>query len=130
MRYKALIVDDSKPITFFNKVILERSSQFSEIVIAINGEDAINVLNTGFDPDIIFLDLNMPVMNGWEFLEYYNLQSVRNSQIIMLLGTALSQENIDKLNAYDFVKGIRAKMLSNVTLTEITNNILEAELRS
>ena len=130
MRYKALIVDDSKPITFFNKVILERSSQFSEIVIAINGEDAINVLNTGFDPDIIFLDLNMPVMNGWEFLEYHNLQSVRNSQIIMLLGTALSQENIDKLNAYDFVKGIRAKMLSNVTLTEITNNILEAELRS
>ena len=130
MRYKALIVDDSKPITFFNKVILERSSQFSEIVIAINGEDAINVLNTGFDPDIVFLDLNMPVMNGWEFLEYYNLQSVRNSQIIMLLGTALSQENIDKLNAYDFVKGIRAKMLSNVTLTEITNNILEAELRS
>ena len=130
MRYKALIVDDSKPITFFNKVILERSSQFSEIVIAINGEDAINVLNTGFDPDIVFLDLNMPVMNGWEFLEYYNLQSNRNSQIIMLLGTALSQENIDKLNAYDFVKGIRAKMLSNVTLTEITNNILEAELRS
>ena len=125
-----LIVDDSKPITFFNKIILERSSHFSEILIAANGQEAINILDTGFDPDIIFLDLNMPVMNGWEFLEHYNLQSNRNSEIIMLLGATLSKENLDKLNAYDFVKGIRSKMLSNVILAEIINNILAVELRS
>lgn len=129
MTYKALIIDDSKPITFFNKIILERSSLFSEILVAVNGEEAMKILDAGFNPDIIFLDLNMPVMNGWDFLDKYHLRKLRNSQIIMLLGTLPSQENQDRLNTYDCVKGIREKMLSNTVLTEIINNTLAVELR-
>ncbi|AEE18896.1 response regulator receiver domain-containing protein [Dokdonia sp. Hel_I_63] len=130
MTYKALIVDDSKPITFFNKIILERSSRFSEILVAVNGEEALKILDTEFNPDIIFLDLNMPVMNGWEFLDTYHQRKARNSQIIMLLGTMPSQENQDRLNSYDCIKGVREKMLSNTVLTEIINNTLAVELRS
>jgi hypothetical protein len=47
----------------------------------------------------------------------------------MLLGTLPSQENQDRLNTYDCVKGIREKMLSNTVLTEIINNTLAVELR-
>ncbi|WP_396597852.1 response regulator transcription factor [Dokdonia sp. R86516] len=129
MTYKALIIDDSKPITFFNKIILERSLRFSEILVAVNGQEAIEILETGFNPDIIFLDLNMPIMNGWEFLDKYHQVNNRASQIIMLLGTTLSHEDQDRLSTYDCVKGIRAKMLSNTTLEEIINNTLAVELK-
>jgi CheY-like chemotaxis protein len=65
LKYKALLIDDSKPVSYFNKVVLERSGKFSSIEVASNGLEAIEALDAGYLADIIFLDINMPVMNGF-----------------------------------------------------------------
>lgn len=123
--YNALLIDDSKPVTFFNKVILERSGLFKTIEISQNGLEAVELLDKGFTPDIIFLDLNMPVMNGWEFLEEYSSKMIEHCTIILLLGTPLTESDMSRLSDYHFVYGIKAKMLSAATITEIKKNILE-----
>lgn len=126
LMYKALIIDDSMPVSFFNKVILERSKLFSTVEVAKNGQDAIELLDTGFFPDIIFLDLNMPVMNGWEFLKVYTTSKNALSPVVLLLGISLSDIDEKRLEMYPIVQAVKAKMLSKEGLFEIQNNILEA----
>ena len=125
-KHTALIVDDSKPLSFFNKIVLERSNLFSSIKVAENGKDAIDLLKTDFIPDIIFLDINMPIMNGWEFLEEYSQISNDFIPVILLLGAALTNSDKKALDKYPMVKGVRAKTLSHDAILKIKKGILDA----
>ena len=69
-----LIIDDDDNWCYLTKVLLEDVVIGKQILTAYNGEDAIKILqnilsNGGNLPELILLDLNMPVMNGFEFLE-------------------------------------------------------------
>ena len=71
-----LIVDDSEVDTFIHKRILEQLKPVKEIHTAANGNDAIKLLNEYFQnirplPDIILLDLNMPIMDGFGFIKAF-----------------------------------------------------------
>lgn len=65
---KILLVDDDPIFLTLAELAIKKESDKVEIYKAMNGEEAINFLKSQ-SVDIIFLDLNMPVMNGWEFLE-------------------------------------------------------------
>ena len=65
---KILLVDDDPIFLTLAELAIKKESEKVEIFKAMNGEEAINFLKTQ-SVDIIFLDLNMPVMNGWEFLD-------------------------------------------------------------
>ncbi|MEL7005719.1 MAG: response regulator, partial [Bacteroidota bacterium] len=64
---KILLVDDDDTYLFLTSKILEHIFSECEITTCLNGQEAIDFLEKG-SPDVIFLDINMPVMNGWEFL--------------------------------------------------------------
>lgn len=124
MKYKALLIDDSKPVSYFNKVVLERSNKFSSIELASNGLEAVSILDSGYTADVIFLDINMPVMNGWQFLEHYQHRVLNQTPIILLLATMPRQAEQDKLASYPFVKGVKKKMLSQEMLEEIIDHMI------
>lgn len=84
-----LLVDDSESTNFFNKIVIERNV-FTKITTAVNGLKAINHIkslleNNSEVPQFIFLDINMPEMDGWEFLKAYTLLTpkYKNSKIIL-----------------------------------------------
>lgn len=62
------LVEDDIITTFLIKTLMEKFSFADEIKGFQNGEEALNALFAGSaDPDMLFLDLNMPIMDGWEF---------------------------------------------------------------
>ena len=73
-----MIIDDDEPTNFFNQMIVENSGCTDHIMVAQSGQEALDYLSNGALaeensnsplPSLIFLDINMPAMNGWEFLE-------------------------------------------------------------
>jgi CheY-like chemotaxis protein len=95
-----LLIDDDIDDNYFHHLILQESTLVSDIKITENGFQALDYLRSIEKfPDLIFLDANMPKMNGWEFIEEYRRLSneVNLSSIIIMLTTSLNP--LDKKRA-------------------------------
>ena len=70
---KILLVDDDETSNFLNELLIKGMDIVEEVSIASNGQEALSYLENerGSFPQLIFLDLNMPVMDGFEFLEAF-----------------------------------------------------------
>ena len=80
---KILLVDDDPIFLTLAELALKKERSDLQIYKAFNGEEAIDFLATEV-VDAIFLDLNMPVMNGWEFLEAYANMKPESNKIFIL----------------------------------------------
>ena len=116
-----LLIDDSKATNFFNRKIIEKVGCVDEILVAENGKQALDYLQSDTLPEVIFLDINMPVMNGWEFIsEYQKLdEKYKDSIIVLMLGTELSEEEKKKVEAILEIKEYAQKMLSKEVVCNI-----------
>ncbi|WP_298545927.1 response regulator [uncultured Aquimarina sp.] len=127
---KVLLVDDSEATIFFNKIILSKTGYIDEVIVAKNGLEALEIIKSGVIPEIIFLDINMPVMNGWEFLsEFQKLENVfKKTNIFLMLGTELLEEDKAIVNSIPEIKGFKGKMLSRVIIDTIVMEYFNEEL--
>ena len=83
------MIDDDEVFTFLTKKLISQSGQEVRLETYTNGQDAIEQLQRIADqeselPDMILLDLNMPVMDGWEFLNAYEKIPLCNPEKIHL----------------------------------------------
>jgi CheY-like chemotaxis protein len=127
-----LLIDDDEPTNFLNQLVVESSGYTEQIKTAQSGEEALNYLvnsgeNDNPSPDLIFLDINMPAMNGWEFLDKYrNLDDAKKSKVvIVMLTTSLFPE--DKARAYEIpeISGFENKPLTKEKLDKIVADFFE-----
>jgi CheY-like chemotaxis protein len=118
-----LLVDDDPDDNFFHQIIINEMNMVDTIDIARNGIEALEYLQKEncIPPDIIFLDLNMPKMNGWEFLEKYKHLSKEQKAkaLIIILTTSANPEHIEKAKEIEDVTGFETKPLTKEMLTEI-----------
>ena len=124
---KELIIDDD-PILIMVCTRLMKITGFSEEVMAAReGKEAVEMLKNLIGqpaealPAVILLDINMPVMNGWEFLEEY-LQIIDQFNAIIpvfMLSSTIDQADFDKAKSYHVVKGFYSKPLTKENLYEI-----------
>ena len=123
-----LLVDDDEPTNFLNKLILEEIDCAKTIQVADNGMSALNYLkktdgesNDCPCPDLIFLDINMPAMNGWEFLERYTqLEEHRKANVVVvMLTTSLNPDDRARASKFSDVSGFETKPLTAEKLENI-----------
>src|SRR5215831_9893611 len=93
-----LLIDDDEPTNFLNKLTITENGYADYVQVVPGGQEALDYLtnsgpfNTTEDdfprPELIFLDINMPSMDGWEFLEHYKkLKQSEIEKIIMVMLT-------------------------------------------
>lgn len=119
---RIMLIDDDSDTNFYNKIVLEREDASNEIIVFQNGKEALNFIkeeNTKID--LIFLDINMPVMSGWQFLEHYEILEKEKQTAIIVIMLTSSANFDDKKRAESFrsVKKYINKPLNSKLIKEI-----------
>lgn len=101
------LIDDDRIYQFTARRIIELVNPVQKVLSFFNGKEAIEFFSqasVGVDalPDIIFLDINMPVMNGWEFLEDYNSIKQRFPKHIAIYMVSSSIDEKDRQRSQTF----------------------------
>ncbi|MFT2091203.1 response regulator [Paraglaciecola sp. 2405UD69-4] len=106
-----LIVEDSEVDQFIAKYMFNKFDENIEVLQAFDGVEAIDILkNLKVPPLFIFLDINMPRMNGHEFLKEYELNQLSTAPVIMLTSSCQPEEK-EKCLEYKSVKKYLTKPL-------------------
>jgi len=124
---RVLIIDDD-PILIMVCSRLMNITDFSKTVVSSrDGKEGFDYLKSALEtapetlPDLILLDINMPVMNGWDFLDLYaELEAgLPKSICIVMLSSTVDQADYDRANSYSQVSGFYSKPLTKENLPDI-----------
>lgn len=132
---KVICVDDDPIALLLSKLVLAKSDFTSQVITAANGEIAIQYLerpeviaenNNSVNPLVILLDLNMPVMDGWEFLEQFSktlhTQHYKTAKVI-LLSSSIDPNDIERSKDFSMVSAFLPKPLTKEMLQTILEKI-------
>jgi CheY-like chemotaxis protein len=127
-----LLVDDDVATNYLTRMVLEEADVAETIETTLNGKEALAFLtNTGKyenntndlfpQPSLIFLDINMPVMDGWEFLDAYQKlpEHQRAKIIIVMLTTSLNPDDKIRAETATDVTSFRNKPMTEEMVLDI-----------
>ncbi len=131
---KILCVDDDAITLMLCKKVIAKAELSSEIDTSNNGEEALKYFenlkkekeanNIISEPQLIFLDLNMPIMNGWEFLDIFSKSdyyTIFPEVKVIVLSSTIDPRDIEKAKQYPMVlnflsKPITIEMLKSINI--------------
>lgn len=125
MDNSVLVVDDNDVDQYLIKRQLTEGGFTGQMFSSANGEEAVEFLSDydtnkakyqdGFPPGLILLDINMPLMDGFEFLDIFKKLRQEHdycmTPVVVFLTSSNDQSDIDKAMGFDFVKGYLHKPL-------------------
>ncbi|MEO9474888.1 MAG: response regulator [Cyclobacteriaceae bacterium] len=118
-----LLVDDDQDCNFLHKRTIEKVGCTDNVEVVLDGEQALKYLKNPENqrPDLIFLDVNMPKINGWDFLEEYAKidESLRGDVVIVMLTTSLNPDDFKRAKSNEFVNGFVNKYLEPDALKDV-----------
>lgn len=121
-----MLVDDNPHDNFFHERVIRKSDAADVIIVKENAEDALAYLKSkaiheNAHPNIIFLDINMPGMNGWEFIhEYKKLDKELQSKMVVIMLT--TSDNLDAkalAKTQDVIADFKTKPITKKMLVDI-----------
>ncbi|ATP57765.1 response regulator [Pedobacter ginsengisoli] len=124
-RINMLVIDDDDINIFIIKKVIEKTGYEVDMTSKSNGQLAIDYLtsitsNVEIFPHIILVDINMPILNGWEFLEAYEkLNIVRPKVYLYMLSSSVYEYDIEKAKGFKSVNGFISKPLTIERLKEL-----------
>lgn len=124
----ACIIDDDPIFVFGIKKIMELVGFCNGFMVFCNGEEALNNIKAIISaneklPDVILLDLNMPVLDGIQFLEEFTKVPCKKKIIIYVVSSSVDPEDILRAKSFENVSDYIVKPISVEKLKEILNNI-------
>jgi CheY-like chemotaxis protein len=135
-----LVVDDNESDRLLAKFAIEDSGLTEHVYFSCDGKEALDFIENyeknkalhdkGYPPTLILLDINMPAMNGFEFLESYdkfNNDERYNSVVILMLTSSHSEDDMQKAGQFKSVKGFLTKPVDEDNLLKAFNEALSKQ---
>jgi CheY-like chemotaxis protein len=126
--HKVCIIDDDRIYQFTARKILESTGLSKEILSFGNGEEAINYFKNNLDqvenlPHVVFLDINMPVMDGWQFLEEFQKinASLQTPISIYMVSSSVDDYDIRKSKQYSIITDYIIKPINRERFEQLLN---------
>ena len=123
-----LLVDDDESTNFINSVFIKKLDIDVDVYKALNGAEALEILEESIgDPDffpcLIILDINMPVMNGWTFLDNYKKlsPSIKNNCVIVMTTVSEDEKDLIRANKNQDIKEYFQKPMSDEKFSTLLN---------
>lgn len=122
-----LLVDDDEINNFISIKLIKKAVDNTQITACLNGRFAIDELSEiqrqdpAKLPDYILLDINMPIMNGWEFLDEYKRLNIdpQGKSKIYIISSSVFSNDINKARSYPLVKDFVSKPLNVDKIKEL-----------
>ena len=114
-----LLIDDDPDTNLIVSHWIKKENLASHLGTALNGEEALDYLKKNPPPDFILLDINMPRMNGWEFLEEYKKLPYEKQSSTTVIVITVSENPDDKNKATEHGLSFTNKPLTAQKLKEI-----------
>lgn len=121
-----MLIDDDSATNFLHSLVLKKGNFAENIIVKENGKEALNyLLSPDSDkcdsPDAIFLDLNMPLMDGWEFLEAYKevYKDKKDRVSLFILSSSNNPDDIARAAAISEVIEFKNKPLGKHLINEL-----------
>jgi len=130
-KHYVCLIDDDKIYQFTARKIVEATGLAKNILSFFNGKEAIDFFlenqTKELDqlPNVVFLDINMPIMNGWQFLDaYYKLSTKLHKAItIYLVSSSVDDTDIQKSKQYTTVKDYIIKPINRIKYQQLLEQL-------
>lgn len=130
---RILLIDDDPITNFANQLLLEDLAVAEQVLVATNGQEALQRIRQlgagGTCPELILLDINMPVMNGFEFLEAYEGfgSAQKQSVVILMLTTSMNPGDVQRLQQVH-IQGFLNKPLTEEMVRDLLRQHFNRQL--
>lgn len=130
-KHNICLIDDDNIYQFTARKLLESTGLANQIQSFYNGSEAISYFkdqkNNNLEtlPDVIFLDINMPIMNGWEFLEeYHKLYNTFPKPIVVyVVSSSIDSNDMQKSREYNTVSDYIVKPINRIQYKELIESL-------
>lgn len=122
-----ILIDDNDDDNFIHSRLIKKNNLSKGVTSFISGWDALEYLKNDSNPeyvrpDVIFLDINMPEMDGWEFIERYNkelTEEQKSKQVVVLLTTSDNPDDLIRSKKIPSLFGYNTKPLTIEMIKEL-----------
>ncbi|MEM7650823.1 MAG: response regulator [Pseudomonadota bacterium] len=115
-----LIIEDNEADQFLGELTIQRVRPDVQVLKAADGQEALDMLaENGIEPDLILLDINMPRMNGHEFLEAYSNNNERQIPVVVMLTSSDQERDKEQASGYHCVKDYLLKPIKPETVEDL-----------
>ncbi len=128
-----MLVDDDDISNYVTKDIVDAAQIVEDVFIAMNGQEALDIIKekkedgslNHLSPMLVFLDINMPVMDGFEFLEAYEVEideDTRDDIHVVMLTSSTDDQDVRRAKLHT-ISGYIPKPLTKEKLTEVLSKL-------